>query len=163
MAAEVKSKAFLARLPTLSEEERARVQAWAARNCARSRVYLRQGVLYMIALRECARTSKMQCRLLRSALARQCSLAVPTNDRRWLILVDASEDFERLMNDPLNEDPDPKPEEGEDERCVPLPSAIRPLAVARGEAIARRQRPGSNEGAEDHPGAHPHQQATSVS
>ena len=157
MAAEVKSKAFLARLSALSDEERARVQAWAARNCACSRVYLRQGVLYMIALRECARTSKMQCRLLRSALARQCSLAVPTNDRRWLILVDASEDFERLMNDPLNEDPDPKPEEGEDERCVPLPSAVRPLAVARG------QRAGSNEGAEDHPGAHPHQLATNVS
>jgi hypothetical protein len=163
MAAEVKSKAFLARLPTLSHEERARVQAWAARNCARSRVYLRQGVLYMLALRECARTSKMQCRLLRSALARQCSLAVPTNDRRWLILVDASEDFERLMTDPTNEEPGPKPEEGEDERCVPLPSAIRPLAVARGEAIERRQRPGSNEGAEDHPGAPLRQQATSVS
>ena len=163
MAAEVKSKAFLARLPALSDEERARVQAWAARNCARSRLYLRQDVLYIIALRECARTSKMQCRLLRSALARQCSVAVPTNDRRWLILVDASEDFERLMNDPLNEDPDPKPEEGEDERCVPLPSAVRPLAVARGDAAARRQRAGSHEDAEDHPGAHLHQQATSVS
>ena len=95
MAAEVKSKAFLARLPALSHEERARVQAWAARNCARSRLYLRQDVLYIIALRECARTSKMQCRLLRSALARQCSVAVPANDRRWLILIDASEDFEK--------------------------------------------------------------------
>ena len=163
MAAEVKSKAFLARLPALSHEERARVQAWAARNCARSRLYLRQDVLYIIALRECARTSKMQCRLLRSALARQCSVAVPANDRRWLILVDASEDFERLMNDPLNEEPDPQLEEGEDERCVPLPSAVRPLAVARGDAAARRQRAGSHEGAEDHPGAHLHQQATSVS
>ena len=163
MAAEVKSKAFLARLPALSHEERARVQAWAARNCARSRLYLRQDVLYIIALRECARTSKMQCRLLRSALARQCSVAVPANDRRWLILVDASEDFERLMNDPLNEEPGPKPEEGDDERCVPLPSAVRSSALAQGDAAARRRRAGSNEGVEDHPGAHLHQQATSVS
>ena len=90
------SRAFLAKLPPLSVEERARVEAWVAKHCARSAVFVHGGLLYLCAQRETPRTCKMQCRLLRAGLAR-CGVTLPTQRSRWLILLDEKEEFEGLL------------------------------------------------------------------
>ena len=72
------------------------MEAWAAKNCARSAVFMHGGRLYLCAQREKPRTCKMQCRLLRAGLAR-CGVTLPAQRSRWLTLLDDKEQFERFL------------------------------------------------------------------
>jgi len=119
----VSSKTFIARLPRLSPEERARVQAWTTQHCARGALVALDDVSYLIGQREAARTSKMTCRLMRAAL-RKCGVAPST--RRWLELVGQDEFDAMLQRYAQKAEPAVAPDE---DKIVELPSrAARPSA-----------------------------------
>jgi len=112
----ISSKTFIARLPRLSPDELARVQAWTAQHCARGAVIPLDDVSYLIGQREAARTSKMTCRLMRAAL-RKCG--VTPNARRWLELVDQDEFDAMLQRYAQKAEPVLAPDE---DKVIQLPS-----------------------------------------
>jgi hypothetical protein len=125
---EVKSKAFFARLPELSDAERARVDAWTAQHCARGAVVTIDRALYLVAQREAARTAKMTCRLMRAALKR---CGVTPDRKRWLALMGA-EELETILQRcaPQIHEPVQSAAPADEDRVVQLPSRTRRSALA---------------------------------
>ena len=117
---DAKSKTFLAQLPRLSDEQQTRVEAWMARRCARGVLARLDGVFYLVAQREAARTAKMSCRLMRAALKR---CGVIPGKRHWLELV-GEEQFETILQryTPQSDKPFQGAAPADEDRVVELPS-----------------------------------------
>ena len=123
---EVRTKAFLARLPSLTDDQRVRVEAWVRQRCARGAVVEVDRGLFLLAERETARTVKMNCRLTRAALKR-CGVVVPSTARQWLVYLSTGE-FEAYMRQHAA-----PPTAGAADRVVDVSSAPPVVATETGD------------------------------
>ena len=130
------SKAFRATLPSLSDTKFARVQSWAAANCATAVVFRENGCTVLLATRERAFTQKAFLRSVRSSLKR-LNIDMGEVKRRWLSLttedavkvemVARSHGVRSAVEAPLEDPRIPERRESSDEdvRIIALPGARR--------------------------------------
>ena len=139
------SKAFRATLPNLSDTQLARVQSWAAANCATAVVFRDNGcTVLLLATRERAFTQEAFLRSVRSSLKR-LNIDMGEVKRRWLSLttedavkeeVAARSHGVRSAVDAPVEDPrirERLESSDEDVRLIALPGAARRRAMPRPE------------------------------
>ena len=137
------SKAFRATLPNLSDTQLARVQSWAAANCATAVVFRENGCTVLLATRERAFTQKAFLRSVRSSL-KQLNIDMGEVKRRWLShttedtvnveVATRSHGVRSTLEAPLEDPRIPERRESSDEdvRIIALPGARR-RALPRSE------------------------------